>query len=406
MAVDASQLSELTTHCIRCGFCLEACPTFVETGRETESPRGRIYLVRSAVEGQLAWEDADPALRGCLGCRACETACPSGVEYGKILELARQTLSKQPDRKGQRLLLSGLTRPGRAKAQLALGRLLPGRRTPWPLRNLLSPEPQEADIPTPQPVRSRPRLDKRTLPPVTGEVAVLRGCVMRVLYADVHECTERLLRRIGFTVRWIESDCCGALHAHSGFLEEAADRARTMAREIPANIPVLTNSAGCGSTMREWHFLDGDLAGVSARVEDASVFLSRHGLADRLGESGRLERTVTYHDACHLAHGQGVRAEPRALLQAIPGIRFVELEEADRCCGSAGIYNLVQPRMARGLLTRKWEFIRATGADLIATGNPGCLAWLQQAARESGCSFSVQHTLQVLEEAFTPEVAG
>lgn len=414
-------LQELTTHCIRCGFCLEACPTFLVTGQETESPRGRIYLVRSALEEKLSWDDAKPHLDRCLGCLSCVTACPSGVEYGSIIEMARDRLEAQRPNRVKGLLLSGTTNPSVLRAQLQLGKLLPGRKLPTLLSKLLSGEKPEADRPQPQ-TDSLPRMDEMFLPPVKGEVYLLEGCAMRVLYPRVHQATRRLLRRIGYVVRETTQGCCGALHAHNGHLQDARKMGRDLLKAFPEDLPVIVNSAGCGSTMKEYgHLLEegaadprpldgppatdhheSDHAGArfARRVFDASEFLATHGLFDQIEHASGLDLIATYHDACHLAHGQGVRDEPRALLRAIPRLDLRELPEADICCGSAGIYNVMQPKMARSLVDRKMDNILATGASVVATGNPGCHAWIAQAARERGGRIAVLHTMELLEAGF------
>ncbi len=381
-------LTDLTSHCIRCGFCLEDCPTFKITGEEHESPRGRIYLVRSAEEGKLDWDEARPHLDRCLGCRACETACPSGVEYGAILELARERLGAKPATK---MLLSGLTDSRKARLQFQLGAMMPGKRMPALLSKWVSGETPEANIPRVGTVREWPTVDESALPPIRGEVALLMGCVMQVLYPDVHEATRRLLRRVGYRVHDVLGGCCGALHAHSGMTKEAGDRLTDLKQQLPPGMPLIVNSAGCGSTLKE--------SDLKEQTLDASEFLLANGLVEVI-RSGREQRVrLTYHDACHLAHGQGVRSQPRELLRAIPGIEFVELEEADTCCGSAGIYNIQQPLLARRLLERKWEFVQQSGAQIVATGNPGCHAWIAQRAEEAGQQVQVLHTLQAIEMA-------
>lgn len=384
-----SHLTDLTTQCIRCGFCLESCPTFVVTGEETESPRGRIYLVRSAEEGQIGWEDAKPHLDQCLGCLACTTACPSGVKYGEIFEMARDRVGKSFPKKA---LLTGMTKPSLLRIQLQLGKLLPGKRIPGALSKLLSGVAPEVDRPLPQDSGLWPPLKESDLPPVTGEVYMLEGCAMRVLYPRVNEATRRLLRRVGFTVKQVPQGCCGALHAHNGYLDQAKSMRSDLVARFPGEFPIVVNSAGCGSWLKEG----------SERAWDASEFLLQHGLIDALQKCRQdaVGPTVTYHDACHLAHGQGIRSAPRELLAAIPGVQLVELGESDMCCGSAGIYNVTQPKMARELLERKWRNVEATGASVVATGNPGCHAWIAQASREKGQKVEVVHTLELLERAF------
>ncbi len=396
-------LEELTTHCIRCGFCLESCPTFVETGNEMEGPRGRIYLVRSAVEGKLNWqEDVKPHLDLCLGCRACETACPSGVQYGQILEIARDKIEKEKPQRMKEWLLKGTTNPAILKTQLALGHLLPGKRLPNPISKLLSGRASECDLPTPQHMADMPELNKAELPEIKGEVYLLEGCAMRVLYPRVHQATRRLLRRIGYTVKEVPQGCCGALHAHNGNLYIAKKMAQELIVSMQDNIPVVVNSAGCGSTMKEYNHLLESSDGVefAKRTFDASEFLYNNGLADMLQSSMGLDIKATYHDACHLSHGQKITRAPLDLIAAIPHIQLVPLAEADMCCGSAGIYNVIQPEMARKLVDRKYENIAQTGASVVATGNPGCHSWISQAAREHGKRVQVLHTLELLEAAF------
>lgn len=398
-------MAELVTHCIRCGFCLEACPTFTTTGSELDSPRGRIYLIRSAIEERLEWqEDVRPHLDRCLGCRACETACPSGVEYGAILELARDRIETEKPQRAKAVLLESTTRPAILKAQLIAGRLLPGRRIPRPLSRWVSGADPEADRPKPQNGSPLPPLDRSELPPVKGQVFYLEGCAMRVLFPRVHQATRRLLRRVGYEVREVGQGCCGALHAHNGNLSDARKLASDLISVMRDDLPVVVNSAGCGSTMKEYGALlgPGDEAAEAfgRRVVDLSEFLLREGLSDELTKSPGIELPVTYHDACHLAHGQRITKEPRQLLLSIPRIGFTELGESDTCCGSAGIYNVTEPALARSLLDRKWRHIEASGAKIVATGNPGCHAWIAQAAREHGARVQVLHTAEVLEASF------
>lgn len=395
-------LTDVTSKCIRCGFCLESCPTYVMTGEETESPRGRIYLVRSAEEGQIKWEDVRLHMNRCLGCLACATACPSGVDYATIFEGARGILERKKSPLVKRLLLASLTKRKLIKAQLKLSKLSPGTRVPKMLSKMVSGRLPEADKPIPQKA-DLPPLEWADQRSIQGEVYFLRGCVMDVLFERVHECTIRLLSRIGYRARTVDVECCGSLHLHNGYEAEAQHRAlRTIRRFREAGVPVIVDSAGCGSTMKHYgHTLETDTAKeFSRRVFDASEFLLANGLNDLLASSPGIHEVVTYHDACHLAHGQGIRGQPRELIRSIPGISLFELSEADMCCGSAGIYNLTQPAMARALLERKYENIRATGASIVVTGNPGCHAWIAQAAREHGDNIRVLHTMELLEAAF------
>ena len=390
-------LEELTTHCIRCGFCLEACPTFSETGDETQSPRGRIYLVRSAVTGSVQWEDVEDPIAKCLGCRACETACPSGVEYGQILELARARML--PEKPAIQNLLKGLTNPNLLKLQLFGSKFLPSKQMPDFIAGSLTQEPQEANIPVAQAVPRWPDLKESELPPIKGDVLLLEGCAMGVLFPRVHMATRRLLRRAGYQVRTL-SGCCGALHAHSGLLDEAAFRALDLINKAQP-MPIITNSAGCGSTMKEYGSIVGtpEAEAFASRVQDLSEFLVQEGFEDVVHKGKGVSVKATYHDACHLAHGQKIVDAPRKLLAAIPGIDMVPLKEADMCCGSAGTYNLTQPKMARRLLNRKWNHVAETGARWLVLGNPGCHAWLNQASIENGGSVKVLHLAEALEVA-------
>lgn len=398
-----NQLSDLAAHCIRCGFCLESCPTFVLTGNEAESPRGRIYLVRSILEGKLEWDGrAREHLDRCLGCRACETSCPSGVEYGRILEMARERFEHQEPRKALHLFVNGLTNRKALELQLMMSGLLPEGKLPKFVSRVLTDQDAEAEAPKrPSPV-PWPQLEEHGLPPVRGEVYLLEGCAMRVLYPDVHEATRRLLRRVGYVVRPTESGCCGSMHLHLGFEKDAKGLAEELVRSMPDDLPVIVNSAGCGSALKEYHhFFGPEYQGFARRCVDVSVFLHEHGLKTVLAESTGLGWKVTYHDACHLSHGQKVWSQPRELIASIPGVEMVDLPESDLCCGSAGTFNLTQPRIARQLLDRKWENIVSTGADAVVLGNPGCQTWIAQASREKGSSVRVMHTADLLESAFS-----
>lgn len=280
---------------------------------------------------------------------------------------------------------------------------MPTRRPPELLSQLLSGERPEADIPHITAESAWPPMESPGLPAIKGQVYLLEGCVMRVLYPGVNEATKRLLRRVGFEVVPSSSGCCGALHAHSGYLDEAESRAQSLASSMPADLPVIVNSAGCGSTMKEYGSVIGQgLDDLARRTFDATEFLHQHGLADLLAKSrGLVPTTVAYHEACHLVHGQRISSSPKELISAIPGVTLVPLPEADLCCGSAGTYNVFQPKMARQLLDRKWANVASTGAKILATGNPGCHEWIEQANREHDRPIRVLHTLELLESAFS-----
>lgn len=416
-----SSIDDKTIKCIRCGFCLDACPTFRLTGQETRGPRGRIYLVRSWREGAIEMDDdVVEALDTCLGCRACESACPSGVEYGAILEMAREHIEESHMRPpatsfARRQLLDTLTRPGRLAASLKAGRLL-GRFTngnmPGIAARLLSGSPHPAlplpvvsgDIEVHSPPERSPALGERR-----ATVGILAGCVMRVMFGESNTATLRVLQKNGCEVIAPRgAGCCGALHLHSGFGGAARKLARTLIDAfepyLPALDAIVVNSAGCGSTLKEYgELLDGDpeYAGrareFAAKVRDVCEWLDWLGLRP---PSGRIEATATYHDACHLAHGQRIRNQPRRLLEQIPGLRLVDLDEADTCCGSAGIYNILEPHMARRLLARKIMNLQTSGASIVAAGNPGCLAWIQQGAREAGMELRICHPVELLDQAY------
>lgn len=408
-------LDELASHCIRCGFCLESCPTFVLTGEETESPRGRIYLARTADEGKLSWREIEPHLDQCLGCRACETACPSGVEYGEILEIARDRIEQEHHHLGKAMLLGSLTDAARLRRELALSNLLPGsgprRRPPKLLSRLVTSEAPEADLPK----RQADEWAALALPAskASGEVYMLEGCAMRALFPRVHTATRRLLARIGFMVRETRQGCCGALHAHNGFLDKARKKAARLVSRMPEDLPIIVNSAGCGSTMKAYDELlasaasEAEPTGMSAvpvefakRVFDISEFFLANGLRELLKDSDGIRAKIAYQDACHLRHGQRIIEQPRELLRAVPGLELVEIDEPEMCCGSAGIYNLTQPKMARQLLERKWSNIEKSGAEIVVTGNPGCHSWIGQASREHSGKVRVLHLAELLEASF------
>lgn len=363
------------------------------TGNELESPRGRIYLIRSALDGQLDWQrDVRPHTDLCLGCRACETACPSGVEYGSIIEMARVRLQEQKPRRSIQALTLGLTNRPAMQASVQLGRIFPKAKVPTFVAAALGAEGREAQLPRPQEPLKWPDL---AVQDATEDVYFLTGCVMPVLYANVNDATRRLLQRVGLRIKPVDLGCCGALDQHAGFEKRAHAHIAGIEKNAIGDALIVTNSAGCGSWLKEIESLGG-------RTRDISEVLLERGLIEQL-RLVSLPRNlrVTMHDACHLAHGQGIRSQPRDLVAAIPGCELVPLREVDTCCGSAGIYNILQPKMARTLLERKWANVEATGAEIVVTGNPGCLAWIEQAARERGKKIRVLHTAEFLERALS-----
>ena len=407
--------------CVHCGLCLPACPTYLETGSEADSPRGRLVLMRKLHEAVLAPSDADVTrhLDLCLGCRACETACPSGVPYGRILETARQQINEAHVRPittelSRWGLLKTLTDPKAMTAALRVSQAVTGGNVPAPAVRLLSGDPMASGQSVSLPDSLSPPLPP-VLTPAQGtkraRVGVLTGCAMRVLFGAVNDDTVRVLAANGCEVLTNRRQgCCGALHAHAGNLPEA----RTMAKElIDAFSPfdgldaIIVNSAGCGSLMKEYTHLLAEDAGYAekasrfaAKVRDVSEWLDELGWVAPLKAAPSDGLTMTYHDACHLSHGQQIRSAPRSLLARLPNVRWVALMESELCCGSAGTYNLTEPNMARRLRERKLEHILATGATVVATGNPGCLAWIASGLKERGLKeIRVAHPVTLLAEA-------
>ena len=414
---------EGVNQCVHCGLCLAYCPTFSILGTEMDSPRGRIFLIKSMAEGRIGLTDSAAAhLDLCLGCRACETVCPSGVPYGQLIEAARADIERQrpggPLRRlfrwvnfsvllpHPRLLslaaaglrfyqVSGLQRLVRASGVL---RLLPGPLASW--------EPLLPSIPA--------AADRAPLPEVTpadgvkrATVGLLTGCVQQVAFGPQNRATARVLARNGVEVIAPRTQtCCGALHAHGGEHDTALELARKtiIAFESAGVEQVVVNTSGCGAHMKAYGTLLADdpkwaerARRFAGRVSDISEFLAREPLR---GPLRPLARTVTYHDPCHVAHGQKIRKEPRALLHQIPGLTVKELHEADWCCGSAGTYNLTQPEMAGQLQRRKIENIRATGAETVITANPGCIIQIQQGLAGGARPIRVLHIVELLDEAY------
>jgi len=408
--------------CVHCGLCLNACPTYRELGLEMHSPRGRIYQMVRVAEGSMPITPSYVEhLELCLACRACETACPSGVPYGRLIEAARAEIEQKRPRPllaravrslavdylvvsptllraaasllwlyeatGLRHLVESSGLLERLGALGRLARLAPSAERPFFFRHIGKVFPAEG---------------KRRY-----RVALLAGCVASVSFTRLNEATVRVLQKNGCEVSIPRGQtCCGALHAHIGRLDKARQLARRnvdafLAEEYDA---ILTNAAGCGSTMREYReLLEGDpeyrdrAAPFVEKVRDITEWLASIGLDPRLGP---VRSVVTYQDSCHLAHGQKIRGAPRALLAAVPELEFRELPLADLCCGSAGIYNVVQAEMADAILRSKFEHLNAVGADIIATANPGCLLQLRYGAKVYGRRQRVLHVVEILDQAY------
>lgn len=397
--------------CVHCGLCLASCPTYVELGGEADSPRGRIHLMRALEEGRLApTAEVVRHLDLCLGCRACETACPSGVEYGKLIEAARPYVEAfRPPlvRWRRRALAAVLTSRTLGPLAFAPLRLVGGRR--W-LAQLARRAPVAALRPwlalaAAAPGGRRPPPSPAVLEPegrARGTAVLLTGCAPATLFAHSQRAAGALLVRAGVRVVVPPAQgCCGALLLHLGAADRAGALAAAAAATLAARRPdwVVTAAAGCGALLRGYgDLLAGDAHGawVAAHARDTLDLLAELGLPP---PPHSLARTVAVHDPCHLAHGQGVRAPVRQLLAAIPGVRLVELEEADWCCGSAGTYNLTERAMAARLLERKLDRIVASGAQVIAAANPGCLLQIRAGAIRRGLSVVIAHPLDLLADA-------
>jgi len=409
------------SRCIRCGLCLNQCPTYRELGVEMDSPRGRIYQMVQVAEVRLALgETFVRHIDLCLDCRACETACPSGVEYGKLVEAARAQIHQHYRRPLVERLLRRvafqylLPKPMSLRVAAALLRFFQASGLQEMIRRsgLLESFPRLAQLEPLAPAIESPSFFPQIgkVFPARGErrfrVAFHAGCIANVAFARLQEATVRVLQANGCEVVIPAGQiCCGALHVHAGLREEARALAR---KNIAAFLrepvdAILTNAAGCGSTLKEYGYLLRDdqewrekAATFVARMKDVTEFLVEIGLTQPLRP---VPRTVTYQDSCHLAHGQKVRQPPRMLLESVPGLRLVEMPLADLCCGSAGIYNVTETRLAMQLLRNKMDAVNSTGADTIATANPGCILQLRAGVKLHGHGQRVAHVVELLDEA-------
>lgn len=408
--------SDLLRSCVHCGLCIGVCPTYREVGDENDSPRGRLYIMKGLSDGRL---EPVPAVTKhldlCLDCRACETACPSGVQYGQILEGTREALTKaQPPGFFARTLRSFFfkhifSRPAilsiatkairfqqrsglrSAAKNLGLMNLLPKR-----LRELeaMQPEIKESAF-----LENAPEIFPAEGGAPKLRVAFFAGCVMDQFMGGIHRATIKVLQAHGVEVLSVHGQvCCGALMVHAG----EGDVARVLARqnlEIFRGLGVdaiVNNSAGCGAQLKDYHHLlpnDHEAHAFSKLVKDVSEILA--GLQP-IRPLKPLEKTLCYDAPCHLMHAQKIAAQPVAILQRIPGIKWVPLPDADFCCGAAGIYNLTQPEMAEKILARKIEAIKGTGAELVTTGNPGCLMQIRNGCKAAGLTCEVLHPMEII----------
>ncbi|HET6670988.1 MAG TPA: heterodisulfide reductase-related iron-sulfur binding cluster [Pyrinomonadaceae bacterium] len=408
--------------CVHCGLCLEACPTYTLTGDENDSPRGRIYLMRAVAEEKLSADSYSfrTHIDRCLGCRACEPVCPAGVEYGQLLEASRATIYPSEVQKGfsYRLLRFVLRhvwlQPGRLRFSFALARILRNtglaklllksrvvglfsKRVEFGLGLLVSSAPQMANDAVKE-LSAAAELDQ------TQSALLFTGCVTEGLFARVNEATKRVLRINGVEAEVAPNQvCCGALHAHAGDLEGARLLARQNISAFGGDAPVITNAGGCGAMLVSYaHLLAGDATFAeparrfSARVRDFSQQLETKPIV----KGARLDGGVTYDASCHLLNGQHAAEAPLKILRAIPDLNFKPLEGAERCCGSAGVYNLLEPEMSQGVLQEKLAHIRETGATVLATGNPGCQMQIGAGSQLAGMELRVCHPVELLDLSY------
>lgn len=414
--------------CVHCGFCLNTCPTYLELGVETESPRGRLHLMRALDEGRV---NLTPRVQKhfdrCLQCRACETACPSNVPFGRLMEKTRADLFHQKrgrvhQRLVWRLVMRGVFPYPRRLLIVGLGMRL------WQMSRLqkmtrafgllsrLAPGIADIDALAPDFTKPffRPQDVKKYHPAgkTRARVAFLTGCVMPLTFGETHRATLRVLTHNNIAVTAPENQvCCGALHAHSGDLKAARDLARKNIDRFLNSDPeaIIVNSAGCGSHMKEYEQLLSEdpvyrdsAKRFGALVKDIHEYLVEVGFDT---PTGKLEKSITYQDSCHLVHAQKITSAPRTILEKIPGLEIREMAHPDRCCGSAGIYSIVQRDLSRRLLENKMTDISKTGADLVCTANPGCMVQLDAGLRLFGSNYenlppSSFHTIQLLDQSY------
>jgi glycolate oxidase iron-sulfur subunit len=405
--------------CVHCGLCLPACPTYRQLGNENDSPRGRIYLMRGVVEGKLGLgETFISHIDLCLGCRGCETVCPSGVPYGHLLEAARAEVAKDKLARGSsseallRFVLNKVfTRPWLLRTALALARWF---RDSGLARALFSVVRGRLRFAMALLLASRSRLGRSRRKPTAKRnadaairVALLRGCVMEGLFRETNRATERVLARNGCELTQANGQmCCGALHAHAGQLDVARQLARrNVAAFLESGVDrIIVNAAGCGAAMKEYGGLLADdplfahrAREFSSKVSDVSEFLIEAGIHV---PGGRIERLVAYDAPCHLIHAQRITQAPVDVLRAIPGVTLVPLRGFESCCGGAGIYNLQHPELSADILSDKIASIKESGADTVASANPGCIMQIGAGLLLGGIEVDVVHPIELLDSAY------
>jgi glycolate oxidase iron-sulfur subunit len=416
---------EIIDQCVHCGFCLPVCPTYALWNEEMDSPRGRIYLMKLAADGQAAINSQWVGhFDTCLGCMACMTACPSGVDYGKLIEATRAQIERKYDRGWlerfyRRLIFAVFTRPDRLH-RMRLPLLLYQRSGLQRLvrrsgglkllpKRLQAMEALLPQLPAAEPVAEvTPAIGAKRL-----RVGMLLGCVQREFFPQVNAATARVLAAEGCeVVSPADQPCCGALLVHAGEEDGALALARHFINvfERAEVDTIVTNAAGCGSNIKEYGHLLRDDPNYAERAKKFSAKCQdiTEVLANMMPQAKRnsLRRRVAFHDSCHLQHAQGVRAQPRSLLAGIPELELLEIPEAPICCGSAGIYNLVQPSAANSLGDRKAGLIAALDADVVVTGNPGCILQLQASLERAGKKIPVLHTIQLLDASLRGQLVS